>query len=202
MMVHSIVAVALLAGLGAAKSLSVESHDDIVASAKTIAFDLMTLYKGNETGGTPGILPGPPPAGDYYWWEGASFLATYIDYWHVTGDETYNDVVTQGLLHQRGPKDAYMPPNITAQLGNDDQCSWGLASMLAAENQFPDPPKGEASWAAVAANVFNTMALRFDMEAENGTCGGGLRWQVPLSNVGYNYKNCEFGYQSPELKSC
>ena len=188
MMIYTTTAVTLLAGLGAAQKFSIATHDDIVASAKTLASDLMTLYSGNQTGETPGLLPGPPPSGDYYWWEGAGFLATFIDYWHVTGDETYNDVVTQGLLFQRGPNDNYMPPNVTAQLGNDDQCAWALASMIAAENNFPELPKGQASWVAVAENAFNTLVVRYD----DGTCGGGLRWQVPLSNNGYNYKNSEF----------
>jgi mannan endo-1,6-alpha-mannosidase len=44
-----------------------------------------------------------------------------IDYWHFTGDTTYNELVSEGLLFQVGPKLNYMPPNWTASLGNDDQ---------------------------------------------------------------------------------
>jgi hypothetical protein len=44
----------------------------------------MTYYKGNQYGNTPGILPGPPPQGDYYWWEGGALWGTLIDYWHST----------------------------------------------------------------------------------------------------------------------
>ena len=36
-----------------------------------------------------------------------------IEYWYYTGDSTYNDVVTQGLLAQVGPDNDYMPPNQT-----------------------------------------------------------------------------------------
>ena len=36
-----------------------------------------------------------------------------IEYWYLTGDETYNDVVTQGMLAQVGPDNDYMPPNQT-----------------------------------------------------------------------------------------
>jgi mannan endo-1,6-alpha-mannosidase len=86
----------------------------------------MVYYKGNQSGQTPGILPGPPPAGDYYWWEGGALWGAMIDYWHFTGDTTYNDVVTQAMLFQVGPNQDYMPPNYTASLGNDDQASSAL----------------------------------------------------------------------------
>ena len=36
-----------------------------------------------------------------------------IEYWYYTGDATYNDVVTQGLLAQIGPHNDFMPPNQT-----------------------------------------------------------------------------------------
>ena len=36
-----------------------------------------------------------------------------IEYWYYTGDTTYNDVVTQGMVAQIGPTDDYMPPNQT-----------------------------------------------------------------------------------------
>ena len=36
-----------------------------------------------------------------------------IEYWFYTGDSTYNDVVTQGLLAQVGPHNDFMPPNQT-----------------------------------------------------------------------------------------
>lgn len=85
----------------------------------------MTYYKGNQSGQTPGILPGPPPAGDYYWWEAGALWGAMVEYWHYTGDTSYNDVVTQALLFQVGPNRDYMPPNVTASLGNDDQvCGW------------------------------------------------------------------------------
>jgi hypothetical protein len=28
---------------------------------------MLTFYHGEEPGQTLGVLPGPPPAGDYYW---------------------------------------------------------------------------------------------------------------------------------------
>lgn len=97
--------------------------DDIKSTAASLAYDTMSYYKGNTSGQTPGILPGPPPAGDYYWWEAGALWGAMIDYWHFTGDSTYNDVVTEAMLFQVGPNRDYMPPNVTASLGNDDQAS-------------------------------------------------------------------------------
>ena len=78
-------------------------------------------------------------------------------------------------------------------MGNDDQCSWGMAAMNAAESQFPSR-QGLPAWHVLAQNVFENMAARFWREVESQTCGGGLRWQIPVSNVGYEYKNgmCRF----------
>jgi len=148
----------------------------------------MQYYKGNLSGQTPGILPGPPPAGDYYWWEGGAMWGTLIDYWKMTGDESYNEVITQAMLWQVGPGKDYMPPNVTASLGNDDQGFWGMSAMLAAENKFPNPPDDKPQWLALAQAVFNTQA---NPDRHDDTCNGGLRWQIPFSNNGYDYKNSE-----------
>lgn len=160
--------------------------EDIKKTASTLAWDLLQYYNGNETGQTPGILPGPPPAGDYYWWEGGAMWGTLIDYWFLTGDSTYNDLIMQGMLWQTGDNDDFMPLNVTASLGNDDQGFWGMTAMLAAENKFPDPPSDRAGWLALAQGVFHTQA---SPERHDDTCNGGLRWQIPFSNNGYDYKN-------------
>lgn len=178
-------AVPLLAPVANA-AYSIATASDIRSSAAQLAYDTMVYYKGNQSGQTPGILPGPPPAGDYYWWEGGALWGAMIDYWHFTGDTTYNDVVTQAMLFQVGPNQDYMPPNYTASLGNDDQGFWGMSAMTAAENKFPDPPADEPQWLALAQAVFNTQA---DPSRHDSSCNGGLRWQIPLSNNGYDYKN-------------
>jgi len=36
-----------------------------------------------------------------------------IDYWYLTGDSTYNDLVQQALISQVGPNQDYMPLNQT-----------------------------------------------------------------------------------------
>jgi len=141
---------------------------------------MMKYYTGNHTGDIPGNLPQP-----YYWWEAGAMFGALIDYWHYTGDSTYNDEVTQGMLFQAGPLEDYMTPNQTKTEGNDDQGFWGLAAMSAAENKFPDPPAGKPQWLALAQAVFNTQAIRWD----NQFCNGGLRWQIFTFNTGYDYKN-------------
>jgi len=40
---------------------------------------MMNYYKGNLTGQTPGLLPGP-----YYWWEAGAMWGSLIDYWYCT----------------------------------------------------------------------------------------------------------------------
>lgn len=115
---------------------------------------------------------------------GATFGAL-IDYWFYTGDSSYNNVTTQGMLFQAGPDADFMPLNQTKSLGNDDQCFWAMAAMSAAERNFPNPPSDQPQWLSLAQAVFNTQTARWD----NKTCGGGLRWQIFTFNNGFTYKN-------------
>ncbi|QUC23370.1 uncharacterized protein UV8b_07611 [Ustilaginoidea virens] len=165
---------------------SVASIADIKQSASTLAWDMLQYYQGNVSGNTPGILPGPPPQGDYYWWEGGAMWGTLIDYWYWTGDSTYNNEIMQAMQFQVGENKDYMPRNVTASLGNDDQAFWGMAAMSAAENGFPNPPTDKPQWLELAQAVFNTQA---SPDRHDSTCGGGLRWQIPFANNGYDYKN-------------
>ena len=140
----------------------------------------MAWYNGNQPGGTPGNLPAP-----YYWWEAGAMFMSMIDYWFYTGDNQYNDLITQAILWQVGPADDFMTPNQTKTEGNDDQVFWAFAAMDAAELKFPNPPATSPQWLALAQAVFNLQAGRWD----TSTCGGGLRWQIYPFNAGYNYKN-------------
>ena len=180
-------AVGLVAGAEAQYKIGTSS--EIKSSARTLAYDLIKFYSGNESGQIPGILPGPPPAGPYYWWEGGAMMGTYIDYWRWTGDTTYNPLVMEGMLHQVGENKNYMPKNHTLSMGNDDQGFWGMSAMLAAENQFPDPPSDKPQWLALAQGVWNTQA---DPSRHDKQCNGGMRWQIPITNPGYNYKNSKW----------
>lgn len=151
-----------------------------------IAANLYSQYPGDQPGKTPGILPGPPPAGPYYWWQAGAMWGTYVDYWFYTGDDTYNKEAMRSMVFQaEAPVNAYMPRNWTASLGNDDQGFWGMAALLAAEVNFPNPPADQPQWLALAQAVFNTQYPRWEM----ADCNGGMRWQVERTNGGYDYKN-------------
>lgn len=140
----------------------------------------MQYYTGNETGGTPGLLPA-----NYYWWEGGAMWGALIDYYYYTGDSTYNNVTTEALLFQVGTQNDYEPRNQSFDLGNDDQAFWAFAALSAAELNFPNPPADQPQWLALAQAVFNRQASRWDL----ATCNGGLRWQIFAFNGGYDYKN-------------
>ncbi|KAA8569769.1 hypothetical protein EYC84_001350 [Monilinia fructicola] len=84
--------------------LNIDDETSIKNAAATIAYDMMTYYKGNQSGGIPGVLPGPPPnpPWGYYWWESGAMWGTLIDYWYYTGDSSYNDDAMVGIQWQRG----------------------------------------------------------------------------------------------------
>lgn len=181
------ISAALAAPAWGALTADLSDAASIKAAARTALDDLLTFYHGDEPGQIPGILPGPPPAGPYYWWQGGAMWGTLVDYWHYTGDTTYNNITTQALLFQTGDNNNYMPLNWTASLGNDDQAFWGMSALLAAETNYPNPPEDDdRQWLALAQAVYNTQA---SADRHDDTCGGGLRWQIPMSNKGYDYKN-------------
>lgn len=138
-------------------------------ACKTIAKNMVSYYTGYRPGDVPGNLPDP-----YYWWEAGAMFNALIDYWAYTGDDQWNEITTQGLVHQAGDSGAFMPANQTRTEGNDDQGFWAFAAMSAAERNFPRPPGDGPDWLAMAQAVFNTQAHRWDDEH----CGGGLRWQI------------------------
>lgn len=112
-------------------------------------------------------------------------FGTLVDYWHITGDSTYNDVTSQAIVHQSGDDADLMPRNQTSTEGNDDQGFWAMTAMSAAETAFPDPPPDQPQWLALVQAVYNLYVSRW----EEADCGGGLRWQIFQLNQGFNYKN-------------
>lgn len=86
--------------------------DSIKAAASTIAFNLMSYYTGNKTGDSPGVFPQPP----YYWWESGGAWGGMVEYWHYTGDTSYNQVVAQAILSQASPTNDFMMPKDMGQL--------------------------------------------------------------------------------------
>ena len=144
-----------------------------------MAAGLREWYTGDRPGDVPGNLPDP-----YYWWLCGAMFNSFIDYWYYTGDDTYNAITRQAMVHQIGNPKAFMPDNQTSKLGNDDQAFWGMTAMSAAETKLPDV-EGEMSWLSLAIAVFNTQAPRWNTQ----TCGGGLNWQIFRFNNGFDYKN-------------
>ncbi|KAF7862570.1 hypothetical protein EAF04_007443 [Stromatinia cepivora] len=159
--------------------LDVTSIDSIKLAASTIAKDLVGLYNKSQTPGNPiGVLNAP-----YYWWESGAMFDTLIQYWRLTGDSQYNAIVTQGLVYQQGTDNDFMPANQTKSLANDDQSTWALAAMSAAEARLGEVQN--VTWLNLADIVFNEQVARWDEK----TCNGGLRWQIFAFNAGYTYKN-------------
>lgn len=103
-----------------------------------------------------------------YWWESGAMWGTLIDYWHYTGDTSYNEVVKNGVQAQVGEHLDMMPSNWSQSMGNDDQGFWGMTAMSAAETNFENPASTQPGWLALAQAVFNTQATRPD-----SYCGGG-----------------------------
>lgn len=160
---------------------STDSDDAIKKTASTLASDLLKYYKGNEPGGTPGLLPG-----EYYFGESGAMWSSLIEYWHYTGDSSHNDLVSKAITFQApGAQKDFMPENQTLYEGNDDQSFWAHAALVAAERGLPNPPKDQPHWIEFAKNVFDEQVDRWDKKA----CGGGLRWQIHSYNNGYDYKN-------------
>ncbi|MCJ1308371.1 hydrolase 76 protein [Agyrium rufum] len=161
--------------------LNIDDTDSIKQAASTVAWDMMTYYHGNESGQVPGLLPNPP----YYWWESGAMFGLLIEYWYLTGDSTYNELVSEAIQFQVGYGNDFKPQNQTKDLGNDDQVFWAFTAMTAAELKFPDPATGSPSWLSLAQAVFNEQVGVWD----TANCGGGLRWQIYPLNAGYTYKN-------------
>ncbi|RJE19238.1 hydrolase family 76 protein [Aspergillus sclerotialis] len=169
----------LLAGQGTvALEIDENQPDSVKKAAASVAGDLMDMYhKDIDKTGIIGKLDGT-------WWIGGAIFMTMMEYWHYTGDETYNSDVTDGMLAQKGKYNDYFPSNWSTWLGNDDQIFWGLASITAAELNYPERD-GQPSWVALAQGVFNNQVGRWDGEH----CGGGMRWQCWPYQDGYNLKN-------------
>jgi len=108
-----------------------------------------------------------------------------VDYWHYTGDTTYNSITYTAILSQVGSTENFMQSNRYTSEGNDDQAFWGFAAMSAAEKNFTSTPSGTASWLQIVINLWNSQVVRWD----TSTCAGGMRWQIYSENDGYDYKN-------------
>ncbi|VEU22006.1 DEKNAAC103012 [Brettanomyces naardenensis] len=173
---------ALLSLLYGASSLSLEvGNKQSVCDAATLITDgIMDYYEGTRYGGAVGMFQPP-----YYWWEAGEVFGGMIDTWYFCQNDTYQQIIYDALMAQRGTGNAYMPMNQSLTEGNDDQGFWAFAAMTAAERNFTNPPSKEPGWLALTQGAYNTMWQRWD----SGSCEGGLRWQIFTWNSGYDYKN-------------
>lgn len=169
----------LLASNTLAIELDLNDPVSIKDAAETVASSIVDRYRNASI---PGLFGDP-----YYFWESGLAWDSLLNYWHQTGDDAHNEIIGQALRFQLGPDNNYSPANQTKNLGNDDQSSWALAAMTAAEYGFPSDVLDDVNttWVEIAKNVFEEQAARWDDE----TCGGGLRWQIFAFNNGYDYKN-------------
>src|ERR1700753_1986464 len=120
----------LLAYLPSVLSLSVDlsNKNSITQASNTIVRNLLTFYPTQQKGYIPGVLPKP-----YYWWQAGALWGELIEHWAYTGDDTYNQMVTDAITFQIGPSKMFMPENVTHEEGNDDQAFWAFTAMTAAE---------------------------------------------------------------------
>jgi mannan endo-1,6-alpha-mannosidase len=169
----------------APKDLDLDSRYSIRNVAATIANDALTYYNGN-------VSANPVDLGDltdpYYWWVAGNLWGVMLDYYHTTGDPSYNQVVIDALLSPTnlGPNHDFVPPEHAFEQGNDDLSFWGTAALTAAERNFPQPDESLPSWLEIGENVFNSLHSRWNTSA----CGGGLLWQIyPDNPNGLDYRN-------------
>ncbi|KAJ5721392.1 Six-hairpin glycosidase [Penicillium malachiteum] len=157
-------------------TVNIDDLSSLKSAAKTVASDMITYYNDRASNNIPGKL-------DDTWWEGGSMFMILIQYWFLTGDTQFNNVVQDGMYWQKGD-DNFFPSNYSQYLGNDDQVFWGLAAITAAELNYPERT-GQPSWLSLAQGVFNTQVPRWD----TSSCHGGMRWQIWPYQAGYQTKN-------------
>jgi mannan endo-1,6-alpha-mannosidase len=161
-------------------NLSIDQSHSVINAASIAAKGLQMLYNGDAPGGTLGKFPYPP----YYWWESGAAWNGMINYWHYTGDDTYNNITWQALTSQLGPNADWVVPVEAFNEGNDDQAFWVFAALSAAEHGFPDPPAPYPPWIVTAQNAWELYVERWNTT----NCNGGLKWQFHPENKGFYYK--------------
>lgn len=165
---------------GSAINLNVDHAQSIIDGSSVAAAGLQSLYNGNQPGGTLGKFAYPP----YYWWESGAAWGGMIEYWHFTGDASFNNVTWEALISQMGPKADWVVPVEAFNEGNDDQAFWVFAALSAAEHGFPEPPPPFPSWIETVQNAWELYVQRWNTT----NCNGGLKWQFHPENKGYTYK--------------
>lgn len=152
---------------------------EIKSTAKIIANNTIAYYDGK----TPGLLSG---YGKLAPSRSALFWPAILDYWHYTGDSTYNDDLSKSILAQRGSHDDFWSANVSDGYWNAQVGAWGDVAMGAAEFKMPDPPKDQPQWVHLADNVFNNFAGQWDT---SDCLNGGVRMIDDPNERGYVWKD-------------
>ncbi|EEB09631.1 mannan endo-1,6-alpha-mannosidase [Schizosaccharomyces japonicus yFS275] len=160
--------------LSFAFSLDVTDENSILDGLNIVKSGLMNYYDSSTTV----FLT-------VYWWMTGAGMNALLNNYYLTGNSTYNDLVTKVLLSNTGDENDFAPSSQTLDLGNDDQAFWALTAMSAAELNFTESSSQSSSWLEMAQAVFNEQVARWDTTL----CDGGLRWQIYPFNNGYTYKN-------------
>jgi mannan endo-1,6-alpha-mannosidase len=100
-----------------------------------------------------------------------------LDYVFLTSDHQWDEDIRDIILYNVYPSKTFQyPPGYAGDLSYEDrigQCSWGLAAMQAAEQNFPNPAKREPQWLALAQDVFNRLREEWlDLNICRGVHGG------------------------------
>lgn len=72
-------AACLVAALAHGLQVDITSSDSLKEASSTVAYDMMSVYTGNNTGDNPGNLPPP-----YYWWETGAMFMHMVDYYYCS----------------------------------------------------------------------------------------------------------------------
>lgn len=156
--------------------LDVYNRQSILNATALLAHGVQELYNGNVSGGVLGKWPYPP----YYWWESGGAWGGMMQYWAYTRDESYTQVMMNGLVAQLGPNYDFVVPTEAFDEGNDDQGFWVFDAMSAAEYGFRAPPAPAPSWLTIVENAWNDYYTRWQ-ETGIQNCGGGLKCMLSMT---------------------
>jgi mannan endo-1,6-alpha-mannosidase len=95
--------------VSAAITVNAQNADSLKSAAKTAAASAVNFYNDRASKLIPGKFDGT-------WWEGGAFFTFLINYWHWTGDDQYNDLVTEGMSWQGGPNNDFFTSNYSSYL--------------------------------------------------------------------------------------
>ncbi|KAK7536581.1 glycoside hydrolase [Phyllosticta citricarpa] len=170
---------ASVATLSSAASFDPTNRESVTSAAKQLASGLFSYYE--PTYGL-GVFP------KSLWWQAGAAWDALVNYWFLTGDDTYNSDAQSALLAQGF--EGFQPLNQTASMTNDEIAIWALAGVTAAERSFPS--NGTNYIDLSIASFENLLARWDDSNSTQSTCGvpaGGLRMGIWTFSTLYDYKN-------------